>query len=96
MVLELLVTGLLNRGIDKEEFKRVMALMRNYNRQGARHRDGMRIGLNVSGSVENGGLLEYFFGKDGKGRLEHDKFVQFLRDLHIEVMLFLSIVCVCC
>nr|GMD76973.1 calcium uptake protein, mitochondrial-like [Ipomoea batatas] len=73
-------------GIDKEEFKRVMALMRNYNRQGARHRDGMRIGLNVSGSVENGGLLEYFFGKDGKGRLEHDKFVQFLRDLHIEML----------
>lgn len=88
MVLELLVTGLLNRGIDKEEFKRVMALMRNYNRQGARHRDGKRIGFSVSGSVENGGLLEYFFGKEGKGRLEHDKFVQFLRDLHSEVMRF--------
>lgn len=38
-----------------------MALMRSHNRQGAQHRDGLRIGLKVGGSVENGGLLEYFF-----------------------------------
>lgn len=70
-----------------EEFKKVMALMRSYNRQGASHRDGLRIGLKVSKSVEDGGLVEYFFGKDGKGHLQHDKFVQFLRDLHEEVVL---------
>lgn len=29
--------------------------------------------------------MEYFFGKDGSRRLKHDKFVQFLRDLHEEV-----------
>lgn len=62
-----------------------MALMRAQNRQGAQHRDGLRVGLKVSGSVENGGLVEYFFGKDGKARLQHDKFVQFMRDLHEEV-----------
>ncbi|KAI3443919.1 hypothetical protein Pfo_000584 [Paulownia fortunei] len=73
-------------GIDKQEFKKVMSLMRTQNRQGASHRDGKRIGLKVSGSVENGGLLEYFFGKDGKERLDHDKFVQFLRDLHDEML----------
>lgn len=73
-------------GIDKEEFKKVMALMRTHNRQGARHRDGMRTGLKVSSSVEDGGLLEYFFGKDGEGRLGHDKFVHFLRDLHHEIL----------
>ncbi|CAI9100922.1 OLC1v1038111C1 [Oldenlandia corymbosa var. corymbosa] len=73
-------------GIDRQEFQKVMALMRTHNRQGARHRDGLRIGLNVSGSVEDGGLLEYFFGKDGKGRLEHENFVQFLRDLHDEIL----------
>ncbi|KAL3532261.1 hypothetical protein ACH5RR_005782 [Cinchona calisaya] len=73
-------------GIDKQEFKKVMALMRTHNRQGSRHRDGLRIGLKVSGSVEDGGLLEYFFGKDGKGRLEHEKFVQFLRNLHDEIL----------
>ncbi|KAE9462652.1 hypothetical protein C3L33_05437, partial [Rhododendron williamsianum] len=72
--------------IDKEEFKKVMALMRTYNRQGAHHRDGLRIGLNVTGSVENGGLLVYFFGKDGNECLEHEKFVQFLRDLHDEIL----------
>ncbi|XP_058181110.1 calcium uptake protein, mitochondrial-like isoform X1 [Rhododendron vialii] len=75
-----------NGQIDKEEFKKVMALMRTYNRQGAHHRDGLRIGLNVTGSVENGGLLEYFFGKDGNECLEHEKFVQFLRDLHDEIL----------
>ncbi|KAL6523508.1 hypothetical protein OROGR_017111 [Orobanche gracilis] len=73
-------------GIDKEEFKKVMSLMRTQNRQGASHRDGKRIGLKVSGSVEDGGLLEHFFGKDGNQRLEHDKFVQFLRDLHDEML----------
>ncbi|KAI8570570.1 hypothetical protein RHMOL_Rhmol01G0045100 [Rhododendron molle] len=58
----------------------------NYNGQGAHHRDGLRIGLNVTGSVENGGLLEYFFGKDGNKCLEHEKFAQFLRDLHDEIL----------
>lgn len=75
----------INRGVDKEEFKRMMELMRTANRQGARHRNGMRFGLKVTGSVDEGGLLEYFFGKDGKGRLEQEKFVQFLRDLHNEI-----------
>ncbi|GMP36877.1 hypothetical protein CsSME_00008839 [Camellia sinensis var. sinensis] len=75
-----------NGEIDKDEFKKVMTLMRTHNRQGARHRDGLRIGLKVSGSVEDGGLLEYFFGKDGNQCLEHGKFVQFLRDLHDEIL----------
>ncbi|GMP36816.1 hypothetical protein CsSME_00008817 [Camellia sinensis var. sinensis] len=63
-----------------------MTLMRTHNRQGARHRDGLRIGLKVSGSVKDGGLLEYFFGKDGKQCLEHGKFVQFLRDMHDKIL----------
>ncbi|EPS61781.1 hypothetical protein M569_13012, partial [Genlisea aurea] len=73
-------------GIDKQEFKKVMALMRSLNRQGSSHRDGKRFGLQVSGSVENGGLLEYFFGKDGNERLGHDRFVRFLRELHDEML----------
>ena len=62
-----------------------MALMRASNRQGSVHRDGLRIGLKVTGSVENGGLVEFFFGKDGKARLQHDKFFQFMRNLQDEV-----------
>lgn len=62
-----------------------MALMRANNRQGAVHSDGLRIGLKVTGSVENGGLVEHFFGKDGKARLQHDKFVEFLQKLQDEV-----------
>uniref|UniRef100_A0A5B7B8T4 EF-hand domain-containing protein n=1 Tax=Davidia involucrata TaxID=16924 RepID=A0A5B7B8T4_DAVIN len=75
-----------NGEIDRKEFKKVMALMRAHNRQGALHRDGHRSGLRVSGSVENGGLVEYFFGKDGKKCLQHEKFVQFLKSLHDEML----------
>ncbi|CAL5440139.1 unnamed protein product [Camellia sinensis] len=75
-----------NGEIDREKFKRVMALMRAHNRQGAIHRDGLRAGLRVGCSVENGGLVEYFFGKDGKKCLQHEKFVQFLRSLHAEMV----------
>nr|XP_016478629.1 PREDICTED: calcium uptake protein 1, mitochondrial-like [Nicotiana tabacum] len=73
-------------GVDKEEFKKMMELMRTANRQGARHRNGLRFGLKVTGSVEEGGLLEYFFSEDGNGRLEQERFVQFLRDLHDEIL----------
>ncbi|KAH7546285.1 hypothetical protein FEM48_Zijuj01G0184000 [Ziziphus jujuba var. spinosa] len=73
-----------NGEIDREEFKKVMALMKSQNRQVARHRDGRRLGQKVS--VENGGLLEYFFGSDGKSFLKHERFVQFLRDLHNEIL----------
>ncbi|KAL0330567.1 UNVERIFIED_CONTAM: Calcium uptake protein, mitochondrial, partial [Sesamum radiatum] len=51
-----------NREIDRDEFKKVMNLMRAHNRQGAVHSDGLRAGHKLGGSVENGGLLEYFFG----------------------------------
>ncbi|XP_030548386.1 calcium uptake protein, mitochondrial-like [Rhodamnia argentea] len=75
-----------SREIDKQEFKKVMSLMRAHNRQGAQHRDGRRTGLKARGSVDDGGLVEYFFGKDGKECLQHDKFVQFMRDLHDEML----------
>ncbi|WJX95928.1 hypothetical protein P8452_77192 [Trifolium repens] len=73
-----------NGEIDKEEFKKVMALMRSQNRQGANHRDGRRLGIKTS--IENGGLLEDFFGKDGTDCLQHEKFVQFLRQLQDEIL----------
>uniref|UniRef100_A0A2P2Q354 EF-hand domain-containing protein n=1 Tax=Rhizophora mucronata TaxID=61149 RepID=A0A2P2Q354_RHIMU len=72
--------------IDIVEFKKVMALMRAHNRQGAVHRDGLRTGLKVNGSVDDGGLVGHFFGKDGKEALQHDKFVQFMRDLNDEIL----------
>ncbi|XAR69407.1 hypothetical protein NMG60_11000972 [Bertholletia excelsa] len=75
-----------NGEIDREEFKQVMAFMRAHNRQGALHRNGYRAGQRVGASVEDGGLLKYFFGKGGEKRLQHDKFVQFLRSLHDEIV----------
>ncbi|XP_020537831.1 calcium uptake protein, mitochondrial-like [Jatropha curcas] len=75
-----------NGAIDREEFKKVMSLMRAQNRQGACHRDGRRLGFRGMEPVENAGLLEYFFGKDGNKCLQHGRFVQFLRDLHDEIL----------
>jgi hypothetical protein len=68
-----------------------MTLMRSYNRQGASHRDGLRFGRKVGQSVEDGGLVEYFFGKDGSEHLQYDKFSNFLNQLHDEVCFLLFI-----
>ncbi|KAF7137810.1 hypothetical protein RHSIM_Rhsim07G0160900 [Rhododendron simsii] len=75
-----------NGEIKRDEFKNVMDFMRAHNRQGALHRDGRRAGIRVGSSVENGGLVEYFFGTDGKKCLRHESFVQFLRSLHDEMV----------
>ncbi|MFS7985311.1 putative calcium uptake protein/3 [Helianthus anomalus] len=69
-----------------EEFKKVLALMQSHNRQGVINKRGHRTGLRVGGCVENGRLVHFFFGEDGNQRLQHDKFVQFLRDLHDEMI----------
>ncbi|XP_028783346.1 calcium uptake protein, mitochondrial-like, partial [Neltuma alba] len=63
-----------NGHIDKQEFNKVMTLMRSQHRQGD---------VTV---VEDGGLFQYFFGKDGKDCLNIEKFGQFLRDLHDEIL----------
>ena len=52
----------------------------------ASHRDGLRIWLKVGQPVEHGGLLEYFFGKDGSENLHYEKFSNFLKQLHDEVI----------
>jgi calcium uptake protein 1, mitochondrial len=75
--------------IDKEEFKKIMVLMRSINRQGATHSDGLRIGLKVGHPVENGGVVKCFFGNDGNEPLHYDKFSKFLKELHEEVICFL-------
>lgn len=62
--------------------------MRSFNRQGATHRDGLRIGLKVGQPVENGGVVEFFFGNDGNESLHYDKFSKFLKELHDEVICY--------
>lgn len=73
------------REIEREEFKKVMELMRDYNRQGKAQRNGLRTGLRVNRLAENSGLIQFFFGEDGNGKLKYDTFVEFLRGLHEEV-----------
>lgn len=74
-----------HRVIDKEEFKKIMAWMRSHTRAGKTHSDGRRTGLHVTGDVEDAGLVELFFGKDGTRKLPMEQFEQFLKDLHNEV-----------
>lgn len=74
------------REIDILEFKKVMALMRSQSRQSKRKALG-----STESAGENDGLVEYFFGKDGKQKLQLGKFVQFLRDLHDEVYIYITL-----
>lgn len=77
-----------NSKIEREEFMKVMHLMHAHNRQAAAHSDGLRAGHRLGGLLETGGVLEYFFGKDGKKSLKHDEFVSFVSELHDEVCIF--------
>lgn len=72
--------------IDREEFQMVMASMRARTRKNVRQHDGLRTGLKVQGSVEDCGLIEFFFGKDGQKLLKHEDFEQFLKELHEEII----------
>ncbi|XP_045804899.1 calcium uptake protein, mitochondrial-like isoform X2 [Trifolium pratense] len=56
--------------------------MDNDGRHGVHRRDE-RL---TDASIEDGRMVEYLFGKDGKGRLKHDKFVKFISDLHDEIL----------
>uniref|UniRef100_A0A804UMR0 EF-hand domain-containing protein n=1 Tax=Zea mays TaxID=4577 RepID=A0A804UMR0_MAIZE len=54
--------------------------------QGSTHKDGLRIGLKVGQPVENGGVVEYFFGSDGNEPLHCVRFSNFLKELHDEII----------
>ncbi|KAG0588748.1 hypothetical protein KC19_2G266100 [Ceratodon purpureus] len=74
-----------NGMIDRDEFKKVMTWMREQTRVGKSHTHGLRTGMQVSGGVEDAGLVELFFGTDGKRELPRTQFEKFLRDLHEEI-----------
>jgi hypothetical protein len=74
-----------HRTIDRDEFKKVMTWMREQTRVGKSHTHGLRTGMQVSGDVEDAGLVELFFGADGKRELPRTQFERFLRELHEEV-----------
>ena len=52
---------------------------------GARHRDRSTTG-NVLVEESHSGIMGYFFGEDGKGKLTVNEFVQFKRTLQRQVM----------
>ena len=52
---------------------------------GARHRDRTTTG-NVLHEDAHSGILAYFFGEDGKGKLTVNEFVNFKRKLQKQVM----------
>jgi hypothetical protein len=66
------------RTIDKAEFQKMMEAMRSRTKQVVRAHEKI---------VDDSGLVEFFFGRDGKKLLKHEEFEQFLRKLHEEVCL---------
>ena len=60
--------------------------MRSHTKQVVRTREGLRSqGLKAEKIVDDSGLVEFFFGSDGKKLLKHEEFEQFLKKLHEEV-----------
>jgi hypothetical protein len=72
--------------LDQTEFKAVMASLRKANKASDRA-TGIRPGAKGHSAVEEGGLLTYFFGSNGKGHLTLKKFEEFLNKLHDEIVL---------
>ncbi len=57
----------------------------NMTSTGMRHRDRNTTG-NVITDESQTGIMAFFFGEDGKGKLTVDKFVDFKRKLQRQVM----------
>lgn len=72
--------------LDQGEFKAVMASLRATNKTADRA-TGIRPGAKGHTNVAEGGLLTYFFGKKGDGKLTLKKFEEFLNKLHDEIVL---------
>ncbi|CCF23405.1 Calcium uptake protein 1 homolog, mitochondrial [Caenorhabditis elegans] len=74
-----------NGALDKEEFTKVQQLIMSQTTVGQRHRD--HITPNQSFRVETNSALEtYFFGKDGKGSLSSEKFIEFQERLQHDIL----------
>ncbi|KAH7439595.1 hypothetical protein KP509_04G067900 [Ceratopteris richardii] len=72
--------------IDLAEFKKVMQLMREKNKEKI-VRSGSYLPTRRSlDSSENNKLLKYLFGSDGKRVLQYQDFIQFLEELHNEIL----------
>ena len=73
--------------IDITEFTKIMQLMRKRNKEKI-SKTGNRLPTRKSlDSPQNVKLLKYLFGNDGNKVLQHREFIQFLMDLHDEVIL---------
>ena len=79
--------SVLCRMIDITEFKKIMQLMRKRNKEEISE-TGKRLATRKSlDSPQNVKLLKYLFGNDGSKVLQYREFIQFLMDLHDEVIL---------
>lgn len=75
-----------NGTIDREEFTKVMEVMRSRIRRRPLRRDGLRTVSKVENVVQNEGLVEFLFREDGKKLLKHEDFELFLKELHEEII----------
>jgi Ca2+-binding EF-hand superfamily protein len=62
--------------LDKEEFERVQELLLNQSNVGQKHRDHSSMGMSFKKAVPSA-LVGYFFGPDGKQKLDVERFLKF-------------------
>ncbi|KAI5071473.1 hypothetical protein GOP47_0013724 [Adiantum capillus-veneris] len=72
--------------IDFPEFQKVMHLMREKNKEKIVQSGSLLPSRRSLDSSENNSLLKYLFGSDGKRVLQYKEFIQFLEELHDEIL----------
>eukprot|EP00250_Pteridium_aquilinum_P014297 c21899_g1_i2 orf=182-1417(+) len=72
--------------VDIKEFQNVMHLMREKNKEKILQSGGYLSTRRSLHSTENINLLKYLFGSDGERVLPYQDFIQFLEELHKEIL----------
>lgn len=62
--------------LDKEEFDRVQELLLNQSNVGQKHRDHSSMNMSFRKGASSA-LVKYFFGADGKKKLDVEDFLKF-------------------
>ncbi|KAF7638595.1 hypothetical protein Mgra_00001973 [Meloidogyne graminicola] len=72
--------------LDRQEFERVQELILSQSNIGQRHRDHITGTGTFTKSGKNSAITRYFFGSDNLQKLNINKFLQFQKDLHYDIL----------
>ncbi|KAL7076102.1 hypothetical protein ACQ4LE_004776 [Meloidogyne hapla] len=72
--------------LDRQEFERVQELILSQSNIGQRHRDHITGTGTFTKSGKHSAITRHFFGSDNLQKLNIDKFLQFQKDLHYDIL----------